>query len=156
MSANFGLLIIIGALVACGVYLILERRVTKMLLGMILFGNAVNLLIMAVGGANGTPPLVGHGSAATMTDPLAQAMILTAIVITMGVAAFVLALGYRSFTLTSRDDVQDDPEDAKVVAKRAHAEPAEEADKGEDEPVPDSEFDDEFDPNEPLDEVIEQ
>lgn len=116
MSANFGLLIIIGALVACGVYLILERRVTKMLLGMILFGNAVNLLILTVGGSNGAPPIIGQGSGA-MADPLAQAMILTAIVITMGIAAFVLALGYRSFTLTRKDDVENDPEDAKVVAK---------------------------------------
>jgi multicomponent Na+:H+ antiporter subunit C len=109
MSGNIALLIVIGLLVACGVYLILERRVTKMLLGMILVGNAVNLLFLVVGGPAG--------------DPLAQAMILTAIVITMGLAGFVLALAYRSFMLTSRDDVADDPEDVRVVARRDTDEP---------------------------------
>lgn len=131
MSANAGLLVIIGGLVACGVYLVLERRVTKMLLGMILFGNAVNLLILTVGGQSGSPPILGRDGAAAdnMTDPLAQAMILTSIVITMGLAAFVLALGYRSFTLTKRDDVENDPEDARVSAQRA--EPPDESDDEE-------------------------
>lgn len=121
MSENYGLLVIIGALVACGVYMILERRVSRMLLGTILFGNALNLLILTVGGHSGAPPILGrHGDAdAHITDPLAQAMILTAIVITMGIAAFVLALGYRSFTQTHRDDLENDPEDARVSANRA-------------------------------------
>jgi multicomponent Na+:H+ antiporter subunit C len=134
MSANYGLLIVIGALTACGVYMILERRVSRMLLGTILFGNALNLLLLTVGGHSGAPPILGrHGDAdAHMTDPLAQAMILTAIVITMGVAAFVLALGYRSFTQTRRDNLENDPEDARVSANRAGPGPVD-ADEDEDE-----------------------
>jgi multicomponent Na+:H+ antiporter subunit C len=131
MNANVGLLVVIGALVACGVYLILERRVTKMLLGMILFGNALNLLLITVGGPGGAPPILGSQTGA-MSDPLAQAMILTAIVITMGLAAFVLALGYRSFTQTRRDEVELDPEDRRVAAKASGAEPADEPDVDED------------------------
>ena len=56
-----------------------------------------------------------------MADPLAQAMVLTAIVITMGVSAFVLALGYRSFRLFTQDRVEDDPEDVKVASRRSPA-----------------------------------
>lgn len=121
MSANLVLLIVIGVLVSCGVYLMLERSLTKMLLGMVLFGNAVNLLILTMGGPDGDPPIVGRSSAGTMADPLAQAMILTAIVITMGVSAFVLALGYRSYTLTTKDRVENDPEDTRVIARRSRA-----------------------------------
>jgi len=122
VSANLTLLILIGILVACGVYLILERAVSKMLLGMILFGNAVNLLILTVGGRNGRPPIRGEGE--EVADPLAQAMVLTAIVITMGLAAFVLALAYRSYILTTTDTVQNDPEDAEVAARREAEDPA--------------------------------
>ncbi|KRQ21796.1 Na(+)/H(+) antiporter subunit C [Mycobacteroides chelonae] len=114
---NLGLLIIIGALTACGVYLMLERNLTRMVLGLLLVGNAVNLLILTVGGPSGNPPIIGRESAGrtSMADPLAQGMILTAIVITMGVAAFTLALIYRMFTLEADDVVDDDAEDARVA-----------------------------------------
>lgn len=124
MTANLTLLVVVGALVACGVYLILERSVTKMLLGMILFGNAVNLLILTVGGPSGNPPLRNAEAADTdMADPLAQAMVLTAIVITMGLTAFVLALAYRARMLTTTDDVPDDAEDADVAGRREREDP---------------------------------
>ncbi|KDF00469.1 monovalent cation/H+ antiporter subunit C [Mycolicibacterium aromaticivorans JS19b1 = JCM 16368] len=109
-------LIIIGGLTSCGVYLLLSRNLTRMLLGLLLAGNAVNLLILTVGGEAGNPPIHGRTSGAetTTADPLAQGMILTAIVIAMGIAAFVLALTYRSFRLTTEEDVGNDPEDTRV------------------------------------------
>jgi len=109
-------LILIGGLTSTGVYLLLERNLTRMLLGLLLISNAINLLILAVGGASGNPPIYGRTSdgEATTADPLAQGMILTAIVITMGIAAFVLAMTYRSFRLTTEEEVGDDPEDARV------------------------------------------
>ncbi|MDZ7930047.1 MAG: Na(+)/H(+) antiporter subunit C [Rhodococcus sp. (in: high G+C Gram-positive bacteria)] len=124
MTADLGMLIITGVLVASGVYLLLERSITKMLLGLLLFGNGVNLLLLTVGGPAGAPPIVGRDNAVNqeMADPLAQAVILTAIVITMGIAAFVLALAYRSFTLNTKDDVENDPEDTKVSRRRSMAE----------------------------------
>lgn len=124
MTANIGMLIVVGVLVAAGVYLLLERSITKMLLGLLLFGNGVNLLILTVGGPPGTPPIVGRDNSIhdTMADPLAQAMILTAIVITMGIAAFVLALAYRSYTLNTKDDLENDPEDTKVSMRRSLSE----------------------------------
>ena len=96
-------LVLIGGLTSAGVYLLLERNLTRMLLGLLLIGNAVNLLILTVGGPSGNPPIRGRTSdgATTTADPLAQGMILTAIVITMGIAAFVLALTYRSYRLST-------------------------------------------------------
>lgn len=109
-------LILIGGLTSAGVYLLLERNLTRMLLGLLLIGNAINLLILAVGGPSGNPPIRGRTSngETTTADPLAQGMILTAIVITMGIAAFVLAMAYRSYRLTTAEEVGDDPEDARV------------------------------------------
>lgn len=125
MTANLTLLIVIGVLVACGVYLILERAVSKMLLGMILFGNAVNLLIITLAGPDGRAPIQGQSDTTSRdtADPLAQAMVLTAIVITMGIAAFVLALAYRSFTLTTTDDVENDQEDVALARRREREDP---------------------------------
>ncbi|MFI2233305.1 Na(+)/H(+) antiporter subunit C [Nocardia testacea] len=120
MSANLTLLIVVGVLVACGVYLLLERTVTKMLLGILLFSNAVNLLILTMGGPDGAPPIQGADDIehTLMADPLAQALVLTAIVITMGVSAFVLALAYRSYILTTSEKVENDPEDVGIAARR--------------------------------------
>ena len=99
-----------------GVYLLLERNLTRMLLGLLLIGNAINLLILTVGGPSGNPPIRGRTSngETTTADPLAQGMILTAIVISLGIAAFVLAMTYRSYRLTTEEEVSDDLEDARV------------------------------------------
>ncbi|AKS30700.1 Na(+)/H(+) antiporter subunit C [Mycolicibacterium goodii] len=112
-------LVMIGGLTSAGVYLLLERNLTRMLLGLLLIGNAVNLLILSVGGASGNPPIRGRTSngSETTADPLAQGMILTAIVISMGIAAFVLALAYRSYRLTTIEEVSNDPEDTRVSLK---------------------------------------
>jgi multicomponent Na+:H+ antiporter subunit C len=109
-------LVLIGGLVSAGVYLLLERSLTRMLLGLLMIGNAINLLILTVGGTSGNPPIRGRTSdgETTTADPLAQGMILTAIVIAMGMAAFVLALTYRSYRLTTAEEVSNDPEDTRV------------------------------------------
>ncbi|AZG46202.1 Na(+)/H(+) antiporter subunit C [Gordonia insulae] len=119
MSINLGLLIVIGVLAACGAYLLMERSLIRMLFGLLLCGNAINLLIIVVSGGMGNPPILGRSSEnrAADADPLAQAMILTAIVITMGVAAFVLSLVYRLFVINrDDDDLEDDTEDVKILS----------------------------------------
>ena len=138
-------LVLIGVLTSCGVYMLLERNLTRMLLGLLLTGNAINLLILSVGGPAGSPPVRGRTSAgATNTaDPLAQAMILTAIVITMGIAAFVLALTYRSFRLTTADDVDDDVEDTRV-SQQSEQDAADDVEEPEP-PRPDTDAPDELD-----------
>lgn len=116
MTSYLVQLVTIGGLTSAGVYLLLERTLTRMLMGLLLISNAVNLLILTAGGTAGNPPIRGRTSdgAEHTADPLAQAMILTAIVITMGLAAFMLALAYRSYRLTTADEVSDDPEDTRV------------------------------------------
>lgn len=111
------LVVVMGALIATGVYLLLERSLTRVLIGVALVGNGVNLLILIAGGAAGAPPLIGS-SDEPMSDPLPQALVLTAIVITLGFTAFILAMAYRSWQLHGHDEVQDDVEDRRI-ARRA-------------------------------------
>lgn len=117
MTVDLVPLVVIGGLTACGVYLLLSRNLTRMLLGLLMLSNAVNLLLLSVGGPAGNPPVRGRtsGDRVTTADPLAQGMILTAIVITLGVASFVLALIYRSYRLTTEEDLPNDPEDVRVA-----------------------------------------
>ncbi|AZA12724.1 Na(+)/H(+) antiporter subunit C [Corynebacterium choanae] len=119
MSANLTLLVTAGVLFACGMYLLLDRAMTKMILGLLLAGNGVNLLVLTAGGSAGAPPIMGRGSliSAADADPLAQAMILTSIVITMAMTAFLAALAYRQYRYRTADIVSDDTED-KVIAAR--------------------------------------
>ena len=118
-------LVLIGGLTSVGVYLLLERNLTRMLLGLLLIANAVNLLLLNVGGPSGPPPVYGRTSegADSVADPLAQGMILTAIVISMGIAAFVLALAYRSYQLTTVEEVSNDPEDTRIAERADDEEP---------------------------------
>ncbi|MBW6439312.1 Na(+)/H(+) antiporter subunit C [Actinoplanes hulinensis] len=110
---SVSLLLAVGVLFAAGTVLLLERTLTRVLLGVMLLGNGANLLVLTAA-RPGAPPIVGVADPAEMTDPLPQAMILTAIVITLGMTAFLLALAYRSWLLTGHDEVQDDAEDRRV------------------------------------------
>jgi multicomponent Na+:H+ antiporter subunit C len=140
-------LVLIGALTSAGVYLLLERNMTRMLLGLLLIGNAINLLILTVGSSSGNPPIRGRTSngETTTADPLAQGMILTAIVITMGIAAFVLALTYRSFRLTTEEEVTNDPEDTRVSQMSDKDATALDEDRPRPEPARDTDLPDELD-----------
>ena len=112
MSVALVPIVVMAVLYACGIYLMLERSITKVLLGFLLVGNATNLLLLIMAGDVGRAPIVGGGiPAQDMTDPLPQALILTAIVITFGVSAFLLALIYRSWRLAQGDNLQDDEDD---------------------------------------------
>ena len=113
MSATLILAVTAGVLVASGVYLLLERSLTRILLGVLMASNGVNMLFLVAAGKPGAPPIIGL-SDGDVSDPLPQAMVLTAIVITMAVAGFVLSLAYRSFQLHGHDEVADDVEDARI------------------------------------------
>lgn len=114
MSPNLTLALIAGVLVACGVYLLTERSLSRILMGVIVLSNGVNVLFLVAAGRAGKPAFVGEANGEEMTDPLPQAMVLTAIVITMAVSAFVMTMAYRSFQLFGHDEVQDDREDARI------------------------------------------
>ena len=114
MTPNVTLAIIAGTLVACGVYLITERSLSRILMGVMVAGNGVNLLFLVASGAAGGPPLIGVTPKEEMADPLPQAMVLTAIVIALATAAFLVTMAYRSFQLNGHDEVADDVEDARI------------------------------------------
>ncbi|MEU4428926.1 Na(+)/H(+) antiporter subunit C [Actinoplanes sp. NPDC024001] len=114
MTPNLVYVVVIGVLFAAGVSMVLERSLTRVLMGMILLGNGVNLLIL-LGGRAGAPPIVGGAPESDLADPLPQIMVLTAIVITLGMTAFLLALAYRSWAMAGHDEVQDDVEDRRIM-----------------------------------------
>lgn len=117
MTVDLALVLAIVVLVGCGTTLMLERSLSRILVGFVMVGNGVNLLFLVASGPSGAPPIVGRDG---ITDPLPQAMALTAIVITLGVSAFGLALAYRSWQLSGNDDVKDDVEDD-LIRRRAEA-----------------------------------
>jgi multicomponent Na+:H+ antiporter subunit C len=136
MTVSLVLLIVMAVLFASGVYLLLERSMTRVLLGFLLVGNGANLLILIMGGEAGFAPILGGGvDTEDMSDPLPQALILTAIVITFAVSAFLMALIYRSWRLANNDTVSDDAAD---VAMRAAAMGVES--ETSDSPAADTEF----------------
>ena len=120
MSGNLTLALVVGVLYTTGSYLVLQRTLTRVVVGLGLLAHGANLLLLQAGGSAGSVPIIGDadgaaGVAGGTADPLPQAMVLTAIVITFGVSAFLLALSYRSWLLTGDDEVQDDVEDRRVL-----------------------------------------
>ena len=96
--------IAIGVLAACGVFLILRSRIFPVVLGLTLLSYAVNLFLFASGRLKlDAPPLVRAGAA--YTDPLPQALVLTAIVIGFGMTAYLLMLALRALAETGDDHV---------------------------------------------------
>lgn len=114
MSTNLTLIVTASALIGCGVYLVLERSLTRVLVGLLVMGNGINLLFLIAGGPAGDAPIEGSTAPAAMSDPLPQALVLTAIVIALGTTAFLLAMAHRSWQLNDNDDVQDDVEDESI------------------------------------------
>lgn len=121
---NVTLSVVVGVLIAAGVYLLLERALTRVLLGVVLIGNGANILLLLSSGRAGRAPIVGEYDPELMSDALPQALILTAIVIAFGVSAFVLAMAYRNWQLSGLDDVQDDVEDAMLRRREGRVEAA--------------------------------
>jgi multicomponent Na+:H+ antiporter subunit C len=101
------LALIIGGLYAAGIYMMLRRSLVKELIGLGLLSNATNLLIFVSAGlTRGQPPLIDDAlPMSAYADPLPQALILTAIVISFGVTAFTLVLIYRTYRTVETDDI---------------------------------------------------
>lgn len=103
-----------ATLFGIGTYLVLQHTLTRILIGLALITHGANVLLMGAG-RRGRPPFVGSGDAEQFSDPLPQALALTAIVISFGVSALLLALAYRSWLLTHDDEVQDDVSDRAIA-----------------------------------------
>jgi len=102
--------IAVGVLYAAAIYLILRRSIVKLVIGLVLLSNAANLLIFTSAGLTRyAPPLIPEGARSLpidqVADPLAQALILTAIVIGFGVLAFAVVLIHRAYEVVQADDM---------------------------------------------------
>lgn len=100
------IIILAGILVMVATYLLLSRTFLQIILGTAILSHAVHLLLITMGGLKtGAVPLLGE-KAKAYTDALPQALILTAIVISFGVTAFILVLAYRAYQELGTDDLQ--------------------------------------------------
>jgi multicomponent K+:H+ antiporter subunit C len=103
--------VVIGVLVSCGVYLLLRARSFPVILGLTLLSYGVNLFIFVMGRLRtGVPPVVSKGDTSLSnslhyTDPLPQALVLTAIVIGFAMTAFLLVLALRARAELGNDHV---------------------------------------------------
>jgi len=100
---------VIGILFACAIYMMLRRSIVKLVIGLMILSNAANIMIFTVPGMlRSAPPLIPLGETVPplpVADPLPQALILTAIVISFGVLAFAVVLIHRAFEVVKTDDL---------------------------------------------------
>jgi multicomponent Na+:H+ antiporter subunit C len=105
---DFVLAALVGCFVALGTYLLLSRSVIRMLLGLVVLGNGVNLLIFTAGRlTRGIAPIVPAGleqPEGLIANPLPQALILTAIVIGFAMFSFLLVLAFRAYQSLDADN----------------------------------------------------
>ncbi len=101
--------IAIGVLAGGGLFLLLQRSIIKVVIGLLLMSHAANLTIFTVGRLRkGAVPVIEEGvQAQSFADPLIQALILTAIVIGFGLAAFLLILTFQTHREVGSDDLDD-------------------------------------------------
>jgi len=103
--------IVIGSLYSGGLYLMMRRNLIQLIIGLSLLSHGANLLIFTAGGLRkGGAPILAEGEkafAATPADPVPQALILTAIVISFAVTAFALVLFLRTYQTVDTDDVDE-------------------------------------------------
>lgn len=106
-----------GGLFAIGSYLLMQRKLSRIIVGLGLLSHGANILVLGSGDW-GAPAIIGSGNEGNFADPMPEALVLTAIVISFGTTAFLLALAYRSWILTSDDDVPDDIEDREIARRQ--------------------------------------
>ncbi|RRO12791.1 Na(+)/H(+) antiporter subunit C [Saccharopolyspora rhizosphaerae] len=138
MTINLTIAVVIAVLYSVGFYLLMQRSLMRILLGIVVLGHGSNLLLQIAGGPPGRAPMLTTARPEEMTDPLPQAMALTAIVITFALTTFLLALAYRSWSLLGHDEVRDDVEDRRIqrLEKRMETHEDSEADEADrDEPA---------------------
>jgi len=103
-----------AALFGIGTYLMLQRKLSRIIIGLGLMSHGANVLWLT-SGRRGREPLIRDAESSPMADPLPHALALTTIVITFGASAFLLALAFRSWVLTNDDEVESDVTDLLVA-----------------------------------------
>ncbi len=112
---NATLVVTVAGLVSVGTYLVTARSLSRIILGFSMLGHGAVLALLSAGGPAGETPLADRSSPEEMSNPLPQALSLTAIVISFGLTLFLLALARRQNALSGDDLVEDDLEDRRVA-----------------------------------------
>ncbi len=103
----FAISLVIALVFGAGAFLILQRDLFRVVIGVVLISNAANLFIIAAGLSRGVPPIHPLPDGAPVSDPLVQAMALTAIVISSSITALLLSLVYRLYVAHDSVDIED-------------------------------------------------
>lgn len=135
--------VVISVVFASGTFLLLQRDLLRVVVGIVLISNSAALFIISAGLTRGVVPIYPLDASDSVSDPLVQAMALTALVIGFGVAALLLAMVYRLYTSHRTVDAEEiaetemrdaealeraeDPEKEEVPAEEQDAEPMDEA-----------------------------
>lgn len=127
--------LVVAVVFASGTFLLLQRDLTRVVVGIILVSNSAVLFIISSGLMRGTAPIYPLGGAGA-SDPLVQAMALTALIIGFGVAALLLAMVYRIYTSHRTVDLEEIAD-----AEMREAEDLERVEDPEREEVPEEEQD---------------
>ncbi|HLU18218.1 MAG TPA: Na+/H+ antiporter subunit C [Edaphocola sp.] len=105
------LVVLITVLYASGIFMLLRRSMVRLIMGIVLIGNGANLLIFLLGGITpGSPPVIPESRSVFVeayADPVPQALILTAIVISFGIQSFAIVLLRQVYRLLESDDLDD-------------------------------------------------
>lgn len=137
---------IVSVIFACGVFLLLQRDLLRVVLGIVLVSNAAILFIVSAGLSRGAAPIYPLSEGTPVSDPLVQAMALTAIVISSSTAALLLALVYKIYASHGTIDLDD--------VSEAEMREAEALERGGGDPAdPDGEPEREEEPDHDPDEV---
>lgn len=102
---EFVMAIVIGILFTAAVYLILSKSLLRIIFGTGLLSHGAHLLLLSMGGLGGSSPPVIADGISDYADPLPQALILTAIVISFGVTSFILVLAYQTYSKHLTDNM---------------------------------------------------
>ena len=122
----------VAVLFGAGAYLMLKADLIRVVVGMVLISNAANLFIMSAGLTKGEAPIYPLPAGEPISDPLVQAMTLTAIVISFGVSALLLSLVYRVYTshlsidlddLAAAEASEEAAQEREIAAERAQTSP---------------------------------
>jgi multicomponent Na+:H+ antiporter subunit C len=101
--------LLLAAAIAClfgsGAYLLLKHDLVRVAAGVLLISNSASLFIVAVALSRGVAPILPFSEDAAVSDPLAQAMVLTSLVITFGTTALLLSLVFRFYGVFDEADV---------------------------------------------------
>ena len=98
--------VVIGIVFTVSVYLMLSRNIIRVILGTLTLSHGVHLMLITMAGLQrGGPPLLNQPSE-NYTDPLPQALVLTAIVIAFGVTSMLLTMAYRTYKEHKTEDLE--------------------------------------------------